>query len=258
MLGSYAAFGYGVDDGDSYAAILEKRLNERKPGGRRYEVWNGGRPGITAISGWTLLSREAMRYSPDLVIWDFGWADLFTNDLVAGSGPRGEPRGPGWRRWLRNPGRGGACSRRPFSSLQLCKAYKKRFPDQPREAKLADFLEVNRRMIEFAKSRRLPVILLRHRVAVGSAQFRLLADPAAGIHHVDMDDVWRAARANPQDVEEFWSRSTWLDEIDVTREQAGADPRWIFRGDALHYNRLGHRMIADALYEAVVRPRPGA
>ncbi len=68
VLGSYQAWGLGVNDDETYSAILEKNLNG-------YEVWNGGRMTATAITGLAHLKKNVFPYKPDLVILDYGFVD---------------------------------------------------------------------------------------------------------------------------------------------------------------------------------------
>jgi len=75
-LGDSQTFGFGVRDGETYAAVLERLLRERT--GRPVEVLNAGVPGYgTADQRNFLVSRwEALR--PDIVILQF----LPVNDFV--------------------------------------------------------------------------------------------------------------------------------------------------------------------------------
>ena len=68
VLGSYQAWGLGVNDDETYSAILEKGL-------KGYEVWNGGRMTATAITGLAHLKKNVLPFKPDLVILDYGFVD---------------------------------------------------------------------------------------------------------------------------------------------------------------------------------------
>lgn len=73
VLGSYDAFGHGVEDDQTYEARLESDLNATLPG--KYEVWNGGRHAGTAIVGLARMQYEIFQYQPDLIILDYGTVD---------------------------------------------------------------------------------------------------------------------------------------------------------------------------------------
>ena len=80
-LGSYPTFGSGVNDNETYSSYLENDLAQLT--GKKVEVWNGGQQGVTAITGLARLKKEILDYQPDLLIWDFGWVDLyFGEDFV--------------------------------------------------------------------------------------------------------------------------------------------------------------------------------
>lgn len=77
VLGSYQAFGHGVDDADTYTAVLEARWNKRlQP---KLEVLNGGMQSATAIKGLAVLRTSGERLAPDLVILDYGLVDMVTS-----------------------------------------------------------------------------------------------------------------------------------------------------------------------------------
>lgn len=74
VLGSYQSFGLGVGDDETYESQLEAKLNARRDG-RRYEVWNMGRPAGTAIVGLAQMKHDIFEYEPDLIILDYGQVD---------------------------------------------------------------------------------------------------------------------------------------------------------------------------------------
>ncbi len=74
VLGSYQAWGLGVNDSETYSALLENYLNQNTEQ-KKYEVWNGGRMTSTAIIGLAHLKHNVLKYQPDLVILDYGFVD---------------------------------------------------------------------------------------------------------------------------------------------------------------------------------------
>jgi lysophospholipase L1-like esterase len=75
VLGDSNTFGWGVLMEATYPKQLERLLNERGPGHRRYEVINAGVGNYNTAMEIAYLEKRGLRYSPDVVI--VGW---FIND----------------------------------------------------------------------------------------------------------------------------------------------------------------------------------
>ena len=69
VVGDSSTFGLGVDDGQTYSAVLERELAQRL--GRPVTVINSGCPGHTSYQGMVLLTRYGLDLRPDLVIWAY-------------------------------------------------------------------------------------------------------------------------------------------------------------------------------------------
>jgi GDSL-like Lipase/Acylhydrolase family len=67
MLGDSVTFGFGVDQKQSFPAVLEELLNKNE--GARYQVINAGVPGFNIADEGALLPTLLTRYKPDLVLW---------------------------------------------------------------------------------------------------------------------------------------------------------------------------------------------
>jgi hypothetical protein len=67
MLGDSVTFGYGVDQTQSFPAVLERLLNENNQA--KYQVINAGIPGYSIQDEGALLPALLARYKPDLVLW---------------------------------------------------------------------------------------------------------------------------------------------------------------------------------------------
>jgi GDSL-like lipase/acylhydrolase family protein len=67
MLGDSVTFGYGVDQTQSFPAVLEGLLNENSK--TKYQVINAGIPGYSIRDEGALLPALLARYKPDLVLW---------------------------------------------------------------------------------------------------------------------------------------------------------------------------------------------
>jgi D-alanyl-lipoteichoic acid acyltransferase DltB (MBOAT superfamily) len=70
LLGSSHVMGSGVHDDQTFDALLEQRLAERRPGGfARYEVLNFGVEGYTPPQQIDVLRDRALRFAPDAVLF---------------------------------------------------------------------------------------------------------------------------------------------------------------------------------------------
>lgn len=67
MLGDSVPFGFGVDQTQSFPAVLERLLNENNQ--TKYQVINAGIPGYNIQDEGALLPALLTRYRPDLVLW---------------------------------------------------------------------------------------------------------------------------------------------------------------------------------------------
>lgn len=74
-MGASPTFGWGVEAGRTYPALLEKKLAQRFPG-RVVEVINAGQIGYTSYQGLILLEKLISRYSPDLITVSYVLNDI--------------------------------------------------------------------------------------------------------------------------------------------------------------------------------------
>lgn len=77
LIGDSMTAGFEVPEEKTFAALLEKKLNER--GRQKYEVLNAGVRGYGTDQCELWLSREGIKYQPDVVIYVFCYNDLFDN-----------------------------------------------------------------------------------------------------------------------------------------------------------------------------------
>lgn len=253
-LGSYPTFGHGVNDDETYARRLEKTLNGRAPPGRRYEVWNGGRQGGTAIMGLSRLEGDVMEYDPDLLIWDFGWIELYLKrDFAQGGSRRQRIRELSTvSRFLFEQ-----CGDFKWKVLLLCQRFRELIGAQDRPAVLSSWEKVNWRMIKFAKNHKLPVLILHHAgVAISAKRYKKFHDPDRGIFFIDTEPILRDRPISQEDIDLFWSKETnWLSEIGVKRADVSPTPEIIYRTDAIQYNEIAFRIIGDYLAEEIEKLR---
>ena len=64
-LGCSTTFGWGVENQESYPAVLQKYISQ---GNYTTEVVNGGQPGYTSFQGTWLWDKVLKHYSPDVVL----------------------------------------------------------------------------------------------------------------------------------------------------------------------------------------------
>ena len=85
MIGSSWTMGMGVDQDSSFEAVLEQLLNQKSTDGThvRYEVLNFGVPGYSAAQHLAILDKRALSFGPHIVIYDpFGAGTLTSRFLV--------------------------------------------------------------------------------------------------------------------------------------------------------------------------------
>jgi lysophospholipase L1-like esterase len=74
VLGDSTTFGYGVQDDESYAAVLERMLNNRDQP-NRYQTLNFGVAGYSTKEEAVVLERKALAFEPDAVIIGYNLND---------------------------------------------------------------------------------------------------------------------------------------------------------------------------------------
>jgi lysophospholipase L1-like esterase len=72
-LGDSTTFGLGVNDEETWPAVLERMLREKT--GRDVQVLNAGVPGYSAFQGLRYLREQGLSVHPDLVVATFGFND---------------------------------------------------------------------------------------------------------------------------------------------------------------------------------------
>ncbi len=76
VIGDSFAEGYGVKAEDSFAKVLERKLNGSLPGGREYEVINCGVASYSPLLEYLFLKKRGLALKPDMVILFYDFADL--------------------------------------------------------------------------------------------------------------------------------------------------------------------------------------
>ncbi len=74
IIGDSCAYGIMTKNKDTYAYLLEAKLNSLHKG--TFEVINAGVPGYSSLQGLRYLRNELIKYHPDMVLVGFGFNDL--------------------------------------------------------------------------------------------------------------------------------------------------------------------------------------
>ncbi|MGE3263290.1 MAG: SGNH/GDSL hydrolase family protein [Bacteriovoracia bacterium] len=235
VLGSYQAFGHGVEDEEAYPAQLERLL------GSEYEVWNGGRHAASAIIGLARLRFEIFDYKPDALVLDYGFVDTLVLDdnffPVALRFPDTKPYL--LLRWLV----------RPLASLTarslLWTQFRLGYAQRKRAEHSKNFEEVMGAMLDLAEQHKVPVILVRTfptEPYLKEIFVRLAQGP---VSFVDTAEVFSKHPPLPDEI------GDWVEEIDpVARARFSFSA---YRLNMLQLNARGNRVLAEALARETVR-----
>jgi lysophospholipase L1-like esterase len=88
VLGDSVAFGWGVEEGDTFSSQLQQHLN-RTSSGQRFEVWNAGVPGYATWQELEYLIETGWSFQPDLVLVAFLFNDVDGNNEASQDSPFG-------------------------------------------------------------------------------------------------------------------------------------------------------------------------
>ena len=69
LLGGSPVMGSGVGDDETFAAILEDRLNREARRGKHYEILNFGVGGYSILQRLYALEKKVFQFNPDVVLW---------------------------------------------------------------------------------------------------------------------------------------------------------------------------------------------
>ena len=248
VLGSYHAFGFFVNDEDTYPRQLEHILNDSGFNNVHFEVWNGGYPEASAIFGLARLKTDILDYQPDLIIWDYGFGDI--GMIGDNNFPMGflHPDTGIYRPliWLYH-------LLKNINSPKFLTFY--RFEDyllyKHVHKSITNFIKVNKKMMEFTKELNIPVILLRQRSRMPTAVYQNLADRFDNVVFVDVDKVFKKYLPSPEAIKEFRSGVNWYSEYDPRLEK---ECHWLpkeYLTDIFHYNKWGHKAVANYLADKI-------
>lgn len=251
LLGSYPAFGHAVNDNETYASVMEEILNKHYKGKKKFEIWNGGKQGATSIMGYSKLKEEVLNFSPDLIIWDFGWIELYLGrDMVKQDGKRVELKNISWaQRRVIN-----MCLTSWMKPLALCRFTLNKMTKVSYSDAIDGWKESMTLLSEWARANKLPVVFLRHKgVTIPLDEYQRFNNPEQRFYFVDTSD---SLKASPTEEEKkiFWGKVNWVSELNYTQKDVeSSNEQLIFLGDAIQYNKIGYKRIGEYLADYFIK-----
>lgn len=254
VLGSYDAFGHGVNDDETYSAYLEEALN-KNPSKKHFEVWNGGRHAGTAVIGLARMANEIFEYSPDLLILDYGTIDtLVFGDNVFPLAMRFPDSSPSLL--LRK-------AIRPLvpifsKSFLWNKSAHKYFKKKDVPKRIVQFRKTMRAMLSLARKNNVPVVLVGQLTApedtlrelVSNDVFLFTTKSAFSQHppQYPSREEWRTG---------YWAK-TWLGEMENQNwlsnlPEGGGFLFYPYFLNLLRLNALGQQVVGIELAEFISR-----
>jgi len=245
VLGSYPAFGHGVNNKQTYSSQLELIL-QRSHADWNFEVWNGGMQGIVAIMGYARFLYELEKYDPDLIIFDFGWVDFFMRqDQTKTASDTPTWSKPHWNFFQKLAAKI-RFSWFPNSSVSkvIDNYAKKSFRDLNKR----QWKNVMRRTASLAQKRDIPILFVRQfRESVWPELYIEFTRPDENLHFIDTTKAFSDKAVTNKIVDKFWSKSNWLTELGKTKDTTPRTAENYFKADALQFNEFGHKAIAKLL-----------
>ena len=244
-LGDYHTFGHGVEDQEAYPAQLEKLLNEsslKSKTKEHFEVWNGGRHAGTAIIALARLKHEILNYHPDLLLLDYGFVDptvVEDNFLAAVF------RFPDWP--------GSYFIKKTLSAAVpllghsfLWHRVSVFFIEKQLRFNSENFTKAMQEIVSIAKQNHIPYIIVKsyENVLTKEAYKGVIDDPSEFV------SVLRTFIENPNETDPL-ARKSWIEELDPLVCQGNRCAFWRYRTDIYQLSPLGHRVVAQKIFEKV-------
>jgi len=244
-LGDYETFGQGVADHETFPRRLEEKLNQL--GRRRFEVWNGGRQASTAIMGLARLKLEIAKYEPDMLILQFGSVDLKIKEdrstlhsIFQGYGKPYLSSLP----WL------STILSRSFVFRRIMN-FAQRMQERSHKQR---WFEATRRMLDIAKAKKLPVILLDRPRQDTVEELQLLERIYPNVIYVSMHGVFHRFPPTHEDWQKFLASDNWAREFFGANLGEGKPwPYLPYHVDIFQLSAKGHEVLARGLLPAVRR-----
>ena len=225
ILGDSFAWGYGVADDELFASRLEKLLGEKpiSPKGR-YEVINTGVSGWGTDQEYLFLKQEGFSYSPDVVVLAFFIVNDIHNNATSSQYGMQKPVFVNRQLELANvPVPKPSAKSGTISSV-----------DDPVEITIA----IIERMSDECRKRNCRLLVMK---------FGRFLPGISGNPHIQSAETRLERRLNGQ-------RKIPYFDLDDEFTAHGISSITLLRGnDDGHWNATGHRLVADYLYDAIVK-----
>lgn len=248
-LGSYPTFGHGVNDDETYPAVLQELLNKKNHSPQKnVEVWNFGRQGATAIMGLAALKGNILRLRPNVILWDFGWIDLFLKrwDIARHSGENFPADSLAWTLSRR-------CYQYPLNRLALCSLLINKISFLPIKKTLEGWRLATEQAIQVAHEFGIPIIVMRHPdVLIESKRFKDFDRPAEGSFFLDTSQSIESYPWTANERAAFLAQAGgWLNELGINKENLEQHKDAFFKVDAVQYNARAQAIIAKDVFAMI-------
>ncbi|HTF35302.1 MAG TPA: GDSL-type esterase/lipase family protein [Myxococcota bacterium] len=251
-LGDSSTFCWGVEGTEAYPARLEESLDQREGGGARWEVLNLGVPGYSTFQGRVMLERQALGLAPDVVTWSY----LANDGAMTGEADRATyAQRQGWL--------GAALEfahhSRAYETLEAWIARLRRADGEhpaTNVRNVASYAEASANIgdaIQIARQAGVPLVLVANCVRGPVAEVVARVARETGTPYLDATALVDAAVPQIAQDPAFAADRERLAQRYGAEALAANPALYGFLPDRCHPNRIGHRVIADALGEIVAR-----
>jgi lysophospholipase L1-like esterase len=241
-LGDSVMFGWGVDQDQTYLALLEQRLNALPGTHRRFEVLNFAVPGYNTTMEVATFEQKALPFNPDLVVIQF-----VSNDFDVPYFMQRPDDGLSWRRsylldlirvrlgWLK----AATNDQLVEAGLEgLGEGQQREVLDQYRHMVGTDaYRRAMERLAALTRPRDIPVLVILGKGAPGQREV---------IDEVAAQNGFRLVEAKPYT--DAYIRRQGIPDTKEARQKA----LWVSATDR-HPNAAGHAIYADLLMDELIR-----
>lgn len=246
VLGSYQAFGHGVDDENTYASKLETGLVKFfRARNLTVEVLNASMQSALAVKGLAFLRARGEELSPDLVILDYGFPDI----LTSGWNPIIEPHGFLFGRdhplYSFFQGLNNSFLTKVAGHFYVTTHASLAFSQKFRSRNISEWRAVSAEILQWLGRRKIPVILLDQPLSMPKEEYLSLAasNPCAAFFSIN-DYIFSHQAARPD--------RAWLEEFSPgLRKFLLPYPHVAWLKSAAHVAEEAHEKIAAEIRRRV-------
>jgi lysophospholipase L1-like esterase len=246
-LGDSCTFGTaGLEDADTYPAVLEKILNKSQRS-VNFEVINAGMPGYSVFEGFMLLKiRELMELKPDFVIVCYGWNDHMRFTVSDSSAA--------YQRLVYKFLNSHFALWRYFSYRRQSrpKAKKPLTPNCPLRVSGNQYKYYLSRIIDLAKSGNSKVLVM-----TAPWEPRLMHNNVGWLQESTLESFYLHPEYVKLTKKVCKSKDIALIDLYAVFESRKTDSPWDFFSDPFHYNKAAARMVALEVAKGIFRALEG-